>query len=143
MSKGISYILAVMLVTLFTLLTVLTITGTLWHFMQGLTIKRAVQVTVTVYSNGLVKVELRNVGWGISIIDVHLTTLSVGGYTTTTIDLNWSPSLPLKPGAESIGIGYVNIPTLASAIPYSGTLEVVFSDGTRDIVSFSGTVIGI
>lgn len=143
MRKGISYLLAMILVTLFTLLVVLTVTGVLWRLIQGLTVKRAVQVVVTVYSNGLVKVELRNVGWGISIVDARLTTLSIRGYTTTSIDLSWSPDLPLRPGAESIGIGYVNVPTIAPATPYSGTLEIVFSDGGRDMVSFSGTVIGI
>ena len=143
MRKGVSYILTVILMTLFTLLAVLTTTGVLWRFIQSLTVKRAVQATVTVYSNGLIKVELRNVGWGILIVDVHLTTLSIGGYTTTSIDLSWSPPLPIKPGAESIGIGYVNAPTLAPATSYSGTLEIVFSDGGRDIVSFSGTIIGI
>jgi len=141
MRRGISYILAVMLMTLFTLLVALMVTGVLWRFILGLTVKRAVQVTVTLYSNGLIRVELRNVGWGISIIDARLTALNVGGCTVTSIDLSWSPNLPLKPGAESIGVGYVNVPTLTPAVPYSGTLEVIFSDGGRDVLSFSGTVL--
>ncbi|RLF10585.1 MAG: hypothetical protein DRJ62_04890 [Thermoprotei archaeon] len=137
--KGVSYIVTVILVTFLVILIALVVSGKLWEYVQGFMTKRAVQVTVTVYSNGLIKVELRNVGWGVDISDVEIN-VEINGQTTTC-DLSWSPPLPLKPGRESIGVGYINT-VLAPAVPYKGTLTVYYSDGARDTLTFSGTVLG-
>ena len=137
--KGVSYIVTVILVTFLVILIALVVSGKLWEYVQGFMTKRAVQVTVTVYSSGLVRVELRNVGWGVDVSSVEIN-VEVNGQAIPC-DLSWSPPLPLKPGRETIGVGYINA-HLTPASPYSGHITVYYSDGARDTLTFSGTVVG-
>jgi len=136
--RGLSYLVSVLIVTAVAVAAAIVVVGVLYPSIVGLAVRREWSFTVTVYDNGHVRVVLENRGWGVSITGVEVS-MSVGGGAASTVDLSWSPPLPLDPGRQAIGVG-----AAAAAPPgttYEGTITVTFSDGSRDSKPFKGAVV--
>jgi len=137
-SIGLSYVVSVLIVTAIAVAAAIVVASIVYPSILGLSVRREWFFTVTIYDNGFIRVSLENRGWGVSITDASISELTIGG-NTASVDLTWSPPLPLDPGKQTIGSG-----TTITAPPgttYEGTLTVTFSDGSTDSRPFKGSVV--
>ena len=137
-AKGLSYVVSVLVVTAIAVAAAIVVASIVYPSILGLSVRREWSFTIIIYDNGFVRVSLENRGWGVSITSVSISDLTIGG-NTATVNLSWSPSLPLDPGKQTIGLGTTTAAPAGTS--YEGTLTVTFSDGSTDSRPFKGSVV--
>ena len=136
--RGLSYVVSVLVVTAIAVAAAIVVASIIYPSILGLSVRREWFFTVTIYDNGYVRVNLENRGWGVSITSASISDLTIGG-NTATVNLTWSPPLPLDPGKQAMGSGSTTAAPAGTS--YEGTLTVTFSDGSTDSRPFKGSII--